>query len=256
MKNSARKIADIKTRINKSLTEERSSRLQLEESVAWMALNGFENAAIDANFRRTRQSLEKTEAELTIRQKWINNVQVKVGVIEAERRSALKRFIVSNSISCSQIIVCVYSIFNANIWFYPTYLILAVAGKIVNNNSDVVIKTWRWSARDKSPGFPRLWSLFPYLLPREVRERVYEPAHQELLEDYTLAYRKYRTKWSRRWLSFCFTVRTAMMWAESLRVMACSKGAKALRWLAYAVFGGQAIKAVRGIIFELFGRLF
>src|SRR5206468_1201 len=99
--------------------------------------------------------------------------------------------------------------------------------------------------RNKAFGFPRFWSLFAFLLPREVRERVYEPAHQELLEEYTLSRRLYRTKWARRWLTFCFTVRTAMLWTESLRVMACSKGAKAIRWLAYTIFGEQAIKAVR-----------
>jgi hypothetical protein len=112
------------------------------------------------------------------------------------------------------------------------------------------------SSKPVMPSFPRSWSLFAFLLPREVRERVYEPAHQELLEDYTLARRSYRTKQARRWLTFCFTVRTAMMWAESLRVMACSKGAKALRWLAYVVFGSQSIKSVRVILFELFGRHF
>jgi hypothetical protein len=106
------------------------------------------------------------------------------------------------------------------------------------------------------PSFPRIWALFAYLLPREIRERVYEPAHQELLEDYLEARRRFRTKGACRWLTFCFTVRTAMMWAESLRVMACSKGAKALRWLVYGIFGGQAIRAMRGVLFELFGRLF
>jgi hypothetical protein len=68
-------------------------------------------------------------------------------------------------------------------------------------------------------GFPRFWNLFAYLLPRKVRERVYEPAHQELLEDYLTARKKYRTKWSRRWLTFCFTFRTVLMVLDSFRAM-------------------------------------
>ncbi len=74
-----------------------------------------------------------------------------------------------------------------------------------------------------SPGFPRFWSLFGYLLPRETRVRVFDPRQQELLEDYTLARRSYRTIWARRWLVFCFTFRTALMVLECFRAMAVDK---------------------------------
>jgi hypothetical protein len=67
------------------------------------------------------------------------------------------------------------------------------------------------------PGFPRVWSLAAFLLPQALRERVYEPAIQEMYEDYLLTRRAYRTKWSRRWLCLCFTIRTAVLWEQSLR---------------------------------------
>src|SRR6266545_2161218 len=58
---------------------------------------------------------------------------------------------------------------------------------------------------------PRFWRLFSYLLPRKTRERVFEPAYQELLEDYLTTHGKYRTKWAKRWLTFCYTFRTVVM---------------------------------------------
>jgi hypothetical protein len=103
--------------------------------------------------------------------------------------------------------------------------------------------------------FPRVWSLFAYLLPRAVRERVYEPAHQELLEDYLTARRSYRTKRARRWLTLCFTVRTAVMWGQSLGAWMGERGLKALRWLVIALAGERAIRAVRWLFFDLFRRL-
>jgi len=58
------------------------------------------------------------------------------------------------------------------------------------------------------PDLPRLWRLFPFILPRKVRREVYEPACWELIEDYLEAQRLATTPWARRWLTFALTVRT------------------------------------------------
>ena len=66
-------------------------------------------------------------------------------------------------------------------------------------------------------GFPRFLQLFGYILPRETRERIYEPGKGDLLEDYLETRKKYRTKWSKRWLAVCFTIRTIVLFAGALR---------------------------------------
>lgn len=75
--------------------------------------------------------------------------------------------------------------------------------------------------------WPRFWELFGYCLPKKTRDKVYEPGRNELLEDYLLA-RKYRTKWARRWLTFCFTFRTALLIADCWVVLARDKAVKVL----------------------------
>jgi len=65
------------------------------------------------------------------------------------------------------------------------------------------LSTASWESR-----FPRAWALVPFILPRKVRLEVYEPACEELKEDYLEARRLARTKGARRWLAFAFTVRT------------------------------------------------
>jgi hypothetical protein len=77
-------------------------------------------------------------------------------------------------------------------------------------------------AIDAPGGLPRFWRLFSYLLPRKTRDRVFEPNYQELLEDY-LTRGKYRTKWAKRWLAFCFTFRTILMVLGCFRAMLADK---------------------------------
>jgi hypothetical protein len=64
--------------------------------------------------------------------------------------------------------------------------------------------------------FPRMWQLFPFLLSREVRERVYEPSYQDLLEDYVRAQALRTTKMARWWLWACFSIRTIGLLAGSI----------------------------------------
>jgi hypothetical protein len=71
--------------------------------------------------------------------------------------------------------------------------------------------------------FPRAWRLFSYLLPRKTRDRVFEPAYQDLVDDYLTTRAKYRTKWAKRWLTFCYTLRTCLMVLDCLRAMLADK---------------------------------
>ena len=91
---------------------------------------------------------------------------------------------------------------------------------------------WLWLNRIRvlpALSFPRIWELFAFVLPKKFRERVYEPAHQELLEDYLLVRQKYRTKGARRWLAFCFCWRTFWLVVQCFQAVFADK---ALRGLA------------------------
>jgi hypothetical protein len=83
--------------------------------------------------------------------------------------------------------------------------------------------------------FARFLDLFSNLLPRETRERVFEPVRQELLEDYLTSHRRYSSTWARRWLTICFTFRTALMVADCFRVILISPVGLFLLWLVPTV---------------------
>ncbi|WP_417378175.1 hypothetical protein [Gimesia sp.] len=72
------------------------------------------------------------------------------------------------------------------------------------------------------PGWPRFWALGRFLLPKSTRERVYAPAHTELLEDYIESKRD-RTKWAKRWLNFYFTFRTLFLISDCWRCYISTK---------------------------------
>jgi hypothetical protein len=61
---------------------------------------------------------------------------------------------------------------------------------------------------------------------------VFEPAYQELCEDYLLTRRAYRTKWAKRWLVVCFTVRTVLMVLDCIRAVCADRS---IRFLAQLV---------------------
>jgi hypothetical protein len=92
-------------------------------------------------------------------------------------------------------------------------------------------RVWSSTANKIDVEFP-LSGLIRYLLPRETRERVFMPCHYELLGAYVTA-RRHRNKWFRRWLSICFTLRTAGMVAECLRVMLIDKAIRCLRFFSF-----------------------
>ncbi len=61
----------------------------------------------------------------------------------------------------------------------------------------------------KLTGFPRVWELSRFLFCKKTREEQFDPSYHVLLGDY-LETRKeeYQTPWAKRWLFFCFSVRT------------------------------------------------
>jgi UDP-N-acetylmuramyl pentapeptide phosphotransferase/UDP-N-acetylglucosamine-1-phosphate transferase len=77
------------------------------------------------------------------------------------------------------------------------------------------------SAREKRKDFTNRvlawWELFQFILPSKIRREVFEPAHNDLKEDYLTA-KKYQSKWATRWIAFCFICRTVYMVTECLWV--------------------------------------
>ncbi len=71
--------------------------------------------------------------------------------------------------------------------------------------------------------FPCFWKLFSFILGEKTRTRVFEPAHEDMLEQYYRAKRTYRTKPARLWLAIAFTVRTIVMVLECLRASAIDR---------------------------------
>lgn len=62
----------------------------------------------------------------------------------------------------------------------------------------------------------RLLELFQFVLPPKVQREVYEPAFNDLLEDFLIKARTYNTNWACRWLKLCFVVRAGWMVVGSL----------------------------------------
>jgi hypothetical protein len=61
----------------------------------------------------------------------------------------------------------------------------------------------------KRTGWPRLWELLGYALPRRTRERLFAPSFADLMRDYmTTRQAKYQTRGARLWLNTCFTIHT------------------------------------------------
>jgi hypothetical protein len=81
-------------------------------------------------------------------------------------------------------------------------------------------------------GFPRLWEILAYLLPRDARQRIYEPARAELLEDYLLSRSCRRGWWSRLAVNGVFLVRTLLLAGECGRVLFTSGAVQFWLWLA------------------------
>jgi len=77
-------------------------------------------------------------------------------------------------------------------------------------------------------GPPRFWKLFSYVFSHRIRSRIFEPALNEMIEDYLLARQDYRTQWARRWLNFCFTFRMALTVLECFRAVIADSAFRSL----------------------------
>ncbi len=78
----------------------------------------------------------------------------------------------------------------------------------------------------KKLGFPYVWTLLRYLFPPGVRERNFDLVVDELRQDYQEA-KRYKKRWVRAWLFFCFTVRTLLAVLDTFRAVVVDK----LIWL-------------------------
>ena len=81
--------------------------------------------------------------------------------------------------------------------------------------------------RDTKPdafAFRRL-NLFRFILDKRTRERIFEPAYEDLKQQFAWT-RQYNGKWEKRWLSFCFEFRAFVLVLESCRVMLLSAALK------------------------------
>ncbi len=58
-------------------------------------------------------------------------------------------------------------------------------------------------------GWPRLWELLGFVLPRRTREKLFAPSFADLIKDYmSMRHARYQTTGCGAWLTFCFTIRT------------------------------------------------
>jgi hypothetical protein len=115
--------------------------------------------------------------------------------------------------------------------------------------------SFRRNEDNRLPNFPRLWSLLPFALSRKTRERVYEPAHQELLEDYIRACSLKGGRGLKRWLIICFTIRSIVMVGQCIAASMGDKGLRLLKRVFLALLGAEAVHNFRGYFIELIKRL-
>jgi hypothetical protein len=87
----------------------------------------------------------------------------------------------------------------------------------------LIDRIWR-----RAPHYPRVWGLLQYLLPHKARRDTFQPSYDELLADYYLTMRTYRSKPARGWLRFCFGFRTVLMLVECYRVLGLDRAARLL----------------------------
>jgi hypothetical protein len=97
------------------------------------------------------------------------------------------------------------------------------------------------------PDFPRIWRLFGFLLPRKIRQEVFEPTPEEMKEDYLVALRPLLTRLEARWLIFCFSIRTLVIVCQSLRAALGDRGARSLRCAASGIFGAGAFRILQSL---------
>ena len=69
-----------------------------------------------------------------------------------------------------------------------------------------------------SPTLLIVWEIFGFILPDKIQRDAFDPAFNNMLEDYLRA-RKSRGKWARRWIDFAFTLCAIFIVADCFRVL-------------------------------------
>jgi hypothetical protein len=108
------------------------------------------------------------------------------------------------------------------------------------------------SATTGSAILNRTCRLLGYLMTPKHREQVYEPACEELVEDYIIARRQHTSKWSRRWLGLCYTIHAGTIFVQSLWSGLNDKVRRVIFWGGTTLFGIEAAKRLRWFLSELF----
>ncbi len=76
----------------------------------------------------------------------------------------------------------------------------------------------RLLALPPAPELLRSLKLFQFILNKDTRKRVFEPAYEDLKHQF-LESRRFRTKWAQRWIRFAFSFRAIFLVLECFRVM-------------------------------------
>ena len=77
-----------------------------------------------------------------------------------------------------------------------------------------VVRTQRTGGSLTWSSLPRLWQLTGYLLPKDVREKEFNPSFEDLYQDYLLFLRKHRGGWVRFGQNVLFVLWTSKLITE------------------------------------------
>ncbi len=92
------------------------------------------------------------------------------------------------------------------------------------------------SERSISVKLPKIWDLLGFFFSKAIQDRAWDPYVEELKADYARARSMRKSKWARRWLNFCFVVRTIGAVVATLGLVVKSK-----TWEKLAAFLFQAM---------------
>jgi len=127
------------------------------------------------------------------------------------------------------LLICgvIYVYFFLPVWgeVATPFLQLKLIGTLITfviMNTELLPRLLLWTS-SVITGWPRIWDLLGYCLPKKTRTTVYDPITQELLEDYLTTRQKYRSKPARCWLNFCFLLRTVLLMIDCWRVLLADK---------------------------------
>jgi hypothetical protein len=76
-----------------------------------------------------------------------------------------------------------------------------------------------FASRQVLMAFPRYWELLGFVMSKRTRERIFEPAYLDLMQQHAKAMEeRFNRPWILVWLNFCFALRSILLVAECWRV--------------------------------------